>query len=211
MRTLVEQQAPSGVDDQSSSGPETTWMCRLSSFRIACSTMRASIFLGRAIYGSLATICFAQGIFAQEDTSIWTSRIPLAMRSPYLETFMNGSNVPFNLSDVYGTVQRAPNIWSLTIPIHVRHKSGVHCRLSRSRQQSGWAGLIRIDSNNTYKWFGDPLEPDNVKRVVLTNIDITPTRTIMNVTAGPIDLDMTLLSPIEVRCFFIQIPLYLVT
>ena len=60
-------------------------------------------------------------------------------------------------------------------------------------------GLVRIDDNpeNIYKWFGNPAQPSDVKRAVLVNVEMTPTRTIFNITAGPIDLYVTWLSPIE--------------
>ena len=75
------------------------------------------------------------------------------------------------------------------------------------QQILGWAGLIRIDNAFTYKWLGDPASPGGLNRSVLTNIQITPTRTIMNMTAGPIDLTVTFLSPIEVCCIPISCPL----
>lgn len=63
----------------------------------------------------------------------------------------------------------------------------------------GWAGLIRIDNAHTFKWMGDVEQPYPLNFSVLTNIQVTPTRTIMNITAGPIDLTVTFLSPIEAR------------
>ena len=63
----------------------------------------------------------------------------------------------------------------------------------------GWAGHIRVDNNITYKWLGDAGSPGGLAFTVLTNIQVTPTRTIMNITAGPIDLSVTYFSPIEVR------------
>ncbi len=48
-------------------------------------------------------------------------------------------------------------------------------------------------------WLGDAGAPSGLVRSVLTNIQVTPTRTIFNITAGPIDLTVTFLSPIEVR------------
>lgn len=73
--------------------------------------------------------------------------------------------------------------------------------VAQGKQILGWAGLIRIDNAHTFKWLGDPAQPGGLNRSVLTNIQMTPTRTIMNMTAGPIDLTVTFLSPIEVRAF----------
>lgn len=57
---------------------------------------------------------------------------------------------------------------------------------------------MRVDENSTYMWLGDP---SNVaqERAILTDVRITPTRTILNLTAGLMDLKITFLSPIEVR------------
>ena len=55
-------------------------------------------------------------------TPIWNSRFPLAMRSPYLNTVMPASNVPFNASNIDGTV-RAPSQWAVTLASAVRRSS----------------------------------------------------------------------------------------
>ena len=61
----------------------------------------------------------------------------------------------------------------------------------------GWSGKIRIDGT-TYSWMGlDPNQSGpNVSTV--TNVQITPTRSIYAITAGPMNLTVTFLSPIEV-------------
>ena len=61
----------------------------------------------------------------------------------------------------------------------------------------GWAGLVRVDGNITYKWLGQPATSTFLNHTILSNIQITPTRTILNITAGPVDLTVTFLSPIE--------------
>ena len=67
-------------------------------------------------------------------------------------------------------------------------------------QHCSIAGLIRIDQKLTFIWLGSPSDDlSGFNRSVLTNIELTPTRTIMNMTAGPIDLSVTFFSPIEVR------------
>ena len=63
----------------------------------------------------------------------------------------------------------------------------------------GWAGHIRVDNTTTYKWLGDAVVPQDLVDTVLTTIQITPTQTILTVTAGPIDLTITFVSPIEVH------------
>lgn len=49
---------------------------------------------------------------------------------------------------------------------------------------------------------GDFLGP--VNNSVVTNIQVTPTRTVMDITAGPVDITVTWLSPIEVRFRFVS-------
>ncbi|KAI0696707.1 hypothetical protein BC835DRAFT_1414100 [Cytidiella melzeri] len=95
---------------------------------------------------------------------------------------MDTSNVPFNVTNPSNpNLLRAPSTW----PVFYQASAIL-----------GWAGLIRID-NETIKWLGDPSMPAGLNRSVLENIQLTPTRTIMNLTAGPIDLQVTWLSPIE--------------
>ncbi|KAF8885607.1 hypothetical protein BD779DRAFT_664453 [Infundibulicybe gibba] len=56
----------------------------------------------------------------------------------------------------------------------------------------GWLGYIRIDGV-TFEWLGGT--PGN--GATLFKTEITPTRTILTLTAGPMDLEVTFLSPIE--------------
>ena len=61
----------------------------------------------------------------------------------------------------------------------------------------GWAGKIRIDGT-TYAWLGQD-GIDNASATV-TDFQITPTRSIFAMQAGPMNLTVTFLSPIEVSC-----------
>ncbi|KAK7052731.1 hypothetical protein R3P38DRAFT_2763069 [Favolaschia claudopus] len=56
----------------------------------------------------------------------------------------------------------------------------------------GWAGYIKVDGQ-TYHWLGDPV--GNASTWLSTQV--TPTRTILTVQAGPMQLNVTFLSPIE--------------
>ena len=58
----------------------------------------------------------------------------------------------------------------------------------------GWAGHVRID-NTTYRWLGQASGPNST---TLTDTTITPTQTIWTIRAGPMDLTVTFLTPIEV-------------
>ena len=59
-----------------------------------------------------------------------------------------------------------------------------------------WAGMIRVNGT-TYKWMGnDPAS--NKTSAKVTNIQITPTRSIFVMEAGPMNVTVTFLSPVEV-------------
>ncbi|KAJ3555355.1 hypothetical protein NM688_g2626 [Phlebia brevispora] len=121
-------------------------------------------------------------IHAQGDVSLWSSWVPVAVRSPYLAYWMNTTDVPYNATNVDGIV-RAPTVWPLFM----------------QGQNVGWVGMIRIDGdgNKTFTWLGNPAQLTGLHRSIVTNMQITPTRTIMNLTAGPLNLTVTFLSPIE--------------
>ena len=59
----------------------------------------------------------------------------------------------------------------------------------------GWAGKIRVDGQ-AYAWMGNDRIPANQSTV--TNVQFTPTRSIYVMTAGPMNITITFLSPIEV-------------
>ena len=63
-------------------------------------------------------------------------------------------------------------------------------------------GLMTVD-DEVYTWLGDPGETlPASKHANLTDVQITPTRTILSFTVGPVDLTVTFLSPIEVPSKF---------
>ncbi|KAJ6534104.1 hypothetical protein B0H19DRAFT_1185261 [Mycena capillaripes] len=57
----------------------------------------------------------------------------------------------------------------------------------------GWAGYIKVDGL-TWHWLGSPI-PGNASTWLSTQV--TPTRTILTLQAGPMQLNVTFLSPIE--------------
>ena len=60
----------------------------------------------------------------------------------------------------------------------------------------GWGGRIRIDGDEgDYTWMGPSTNSTPAK---VNGIQITPTKSVYNMTAGPVDLTVTFLSPIEV-------------
>ena len=58
----------------------------------------------------------------------------------------------------------------------------------------GWRGKIKIDGV-TYTWMGHDLDSTIAN---VTNIQLTPTRSIYTMQTGPMNLTATFLSPIEV-------------
>ncbi|KAF9075381.1 hypothetical protein BDP27DRAFT_1380628 [Rhodocollybia butyracea] len=110
--------------------------------------------------------------------SIQAPAIPLAVRSPYLQAYLahnTGASVPNSW----------PNFWTTD---HIL----------------GWSGLLRVD-NALYEWLGDAAGgPDlslannvTAKPATLISFQITPTRSILSLQAGKMDINVTFLSPIE--------------
>ena len=68
-------------------------------------------------------------------------------------------------------------------------------RVQGTRSIMGWTGKIRVNGT-TYKWLGmdETGTPANV-----TNVQVTPTRTLFVMQAGPMNVTITFLSPVEVR------------
>ncbi|KAJ3489039.1 hypothetical protein NLI96_g2399 [Meripilus lineatus] len=63
-----------------------------------------------------------------------------------------------------------------------------------NNQILGWSGLIRVD-NVTWEWLGNAIMNSNIS--VPLDLSITPTRTIYTFRAGPMDVKITFLTPIE--------------
>ena len=51
---------------------------------------------------------------AQGSSSLFTSYVPLAVRSPYLGAWLNTTDIPFNVTDPFDHgIERAPSRWPL--------------------------------------------------------------------------------------------------
>ena len=71
--------------------------------------------------------------------------------------------------------------------------------LKRFQAVMEWTGSIRVD-NFSYAWLGlDAPRSNSSLTIPVTNVQITPTRSIYVMTAGPMNLTVTFLSPIEVN------------
>lgn len=124
-----------------------------------------------------------------QNTDLWPAAYPLAVRSPYLqawESSMNGSQPIFSW----------PVFWSGEVC--ARFSISVLYIVLTLSQNLGWVGYIRIDGQ-TYRWLGQVGSSDNSTQASnMISRQITPTRSIFTMQAGPMVLNVTFLSPIEV-------------
>ncbi|KAJ6606126.1 hypothetical protein DFH09DRAFT_1017068 [Mycena vulgaris] len=104
---------------------------------------------------------------ASAQQSFFPSAVPLAVRSPTFSCWLN----TYNGSNPMNTW---PTFWN-------------------DQHILGWAGYIKVDGR-TWNWLGAPIA-GNMSTWI--NTDITPTRTIITVRAGPMLLNVTFLSPVE--------------
>ncbi|TFK82313.1 DUF1793-domain-containing protein [Polyporus arcularius HHB13444] len=96
--------------------------------------------------------------------------VPLAVRSPYLSAW---------LAQGAGTALNAdwPTFWTGSIV--------------------GWAGYAKVDGV-AYNWMGNPAVPNvTVTKATQKSLQFTSTQSVFVMTAGPVDITITFLSPIE--------------
>ncbi|PPQ99075.1 hypothetical protein CVT24_003635 [Panaeolus cyanescens] len=95
---------------------------------------------------------------------------PLAVRSPYLSAWLpQGSGAALN--DVW------PTFWT--------------------GQIVGWAGFVKVDGK-AYSFLGAPGVPNvSFSKAVQKSSKFTPTQSIFVLSAGPVDITVTFLSPVE--------------
>ncbi|KAK6977760.1 hypothetical protein R3P38DRAFT_3472295 [Favolaschia claudopus] len=104
---------------------------------------------------------------AQHQQTFFPASVPLAVRSP---TF----NCWLDMHKNSNPMTSWPQFWN-------------------DNHILGWSGSIKVDSK-TYHWLGKPAS-GNAGTWLSTQV--TPTRTILTVQAGPMQLNVTFLSPIE--------------
>ncbi|KAF9062758.1 hypothetical protein BDP27DRAFT_1481547, partial [Rhodocollybia butyracea] len=103
-----------------------------------------------------------------------TAKVPLAVRSPYLQAYL-----PYSTK-----ANASTSSWPTFRAID---------------HNLGWSGLLRVD-NDSYQWMGSAIEHANdstAKAATLNNLQITPTCSIFGLQAGPMEINVTFLSPIE--------------
>ncbi|KAI9430127.1 hypothetical protein H4582DRAFT_2133831 [Lactarius indigo] len=114
--------------------------------------------------------------YGRAQQTLYPAAIPLAVRSPYLSSWMftiNGTNLGalWPTTSAHQPSDQDPNLNSLNLPV-----------------------LVRVD-NITYSLLGYPY-PINVTSN-LTNTLISPTKTKLISQAGPMQFNLTFLNPIE--------------
>ncbi|KAJ7904642.1 hypothetical protein B0H14DRAFT_3079482 [Mycena olivaceomarginata] len=126
------------------------------------------VFLGLL---SLASFFFAfcQAAVTWNATPFNPSSIPLAVRTPYLSTWLpQGSGSALNA------------VWA-------QHWTG---------QTVGWAGFIKVDGT-AYSFLGDPRISAPFQKATQKSMQFTSTQSIFVMSAGAVDLTVTFLSPVE--------------
>ncbi|KAJ7073128.1 hypothetical protein C8F01DRAFT_269171 [Mycena amicta] len=106
-------------------------------------------------------------ILAAARQTFFPPAVPLAVRSPTFNTWLDTRNV-------VNPMMTFPKFWN-------------------DEHIEAWAGYIRIDGV-AYRWLGATAEGEPSTWL---NTSITPTRTIISFKAGPLELNVTFLSPIE--------------
>ncbi|KAF9790927.1 hypothetical protein BJ322DRAFT_417052 [Thelephora terrestris] len=128
-----------------------------------------SVQLVRMLFFALQLLSVASFAFAQNFAvdPFIPPMAPLAVKMPYLQAWLP--------------------------------KGGANCSLNsgwqtfRGDSKLTWTGMLRVDGQ-LFIWMGDP---GNTSAAVQKYMTITPTRTIITLTCGAVDLTATFLSPIE--------------
>jgi len=117
----------------------------------------------------------ARGAVPWTATPFNPPSVPLAIRSPYLSAW---------LSQGAGTALSAawPTFWN--------------------GETLGWAGFVNVDGTS-YNFLGNPGVPGaDFKAATQKSLTWTSTQSNFVMTAGPVDLNITFLSPVEVCLVF---------
>ncbi|KAI0370619.1 DUF1793-domain-containing protein [Pilatotrama ljubarskyi] len=108
--------------------------------------------------------------------TFFPASIPLSVRSPFMSVWQSSTNGSQPLS----------HSWPV---------------FGEQRSDMGWAGKLRVDGQ-TYSWLGADYVPPFIANI--TNVQITPTRSIFVMQAGPINVTVTFLSPIQPSDWVLQ-------
>jgi hypothetical protein len=139
----------------------------------------------------LSWITLASGLASAVSTLNWTatpfnpSSIPLAVRTPYLSTWLpQGAGVALN--------GEWPTFWANSVGLDYPPDGlSAHALV----QVTAWTGYVRVDGV-AYTFLGAP-NVASAQAAVQKNFSFTSTQSIFNLTAGGIDLTANFLSLIE--------------
>ncbi|KAI0638108.1 DUF1793-domain-containing protein [Trametes polyzona] len=129
--------------------------------------MYAPLFLAAWCSTLLAPVL---GAVTWTATPFNPAAVPLAVRSPYLSAWLpQGAGTALNAA--------WPTFWTGSI--------------------LGWAGFVKVD-DVAYNWLGVPSVPGvNFNKATQKSLQFTSTQSIFVLSAGPVDLTVTFLSPVE--------------
>lgn len=117
---------------------------------------------------SLATSALTASSVSWNATPFNPASVPLAVRTPYLSVWLpQGAGTALNGA--------WPQFWT--------------------GSTLGWAGYIRVDGA-TYTFLGDPVVP-GAESAIQKSLEFTSTQSIFVMTAGPVDINVNFLSPVE--------------
>ncbi|KAI0309755.1 hypothetical protein OF83DRAFT_1071555 [Amylostereum chailletii] len=109
--------------------------------------------------------------FCRAQQTFFPSSVPLFFRTPYVYAYIPTTS---------GTIHS--HEWP---------------RITGPVSALGWTGLIKVDNGTTYLWSGNTGTMPGTNDTAVKYFTVTPTRTIFTIEAGPLELNITYLSPIE--------------
>ncbi|KAH9993299.1 hypothetical protein BJV74DRAFT_916837 [Russula compacta] len=114
------------------------------------------------------TLLLSSGAIAQQ--TLFPPAVPLAVRSPYLNCWLNPTN-----EDIFRQLWQWPTTYNTS-------------------QSLGWSVSVRVDGL-AYSFLG--ATPNLNATANMTSIVVTPTQTTLTSQAGPMEFNLTFLNPIE--------------
>jgi len=128
----------------------------------------------------VAVLCLTTLVISQQVPFLWPAKaprfqplrppaVPLAVRSPYLSTWVS---------------------------THNKHTLNGQWPIFWTGQEVGWTGLIHVD-NVTYEWLGYPSSAlSDIEPVTTEAIELRATRSVYTLSAGKVGFNVTFLTPI---------------
>lgn len=139
------------------------------------------------LFHTLYLLAFTAANVCAQSQTFFPGSVPLAAKTTYLGAYVG-------ISDQSNFARTWPVYPSN--PVRCIATRDVRVLIILQQEIVGWAGMVRIDgSNSTYGWLGTV----GTNPATVLGLIVTPTRTIWQMRAGTVDLNITFLSPIEVR------------